>query len=168
MRSVRSIDEGVRTRFVVDFPNINFRRGGHCFASIGLDPVSRLLGNQRTRHHSACVTQRYNLPIEPATRWSNFVADPYLLMLANFLITRSTVAGALSISPRYRVSPSRPASAMATACFFFAVSIPHENFAILSHGAPLVRRDSARPARASLVLVMARRGEPPRLGRPRA
>src|SRR6516165_2037853 len=30
----------------------------------------------------------------------------------------------LSISPRYLVSPSRPASAMATACFFFAVSIP--------------------------------------------
>src|SRR5215470_5624780 len=57
-------------------------RQGHRIASVGLDPVSRLLGNQRRRHHSALVTQRYNLPIEPITRWSSFVADPYLLILA--------------------------------------------------------------------------------------
>src|SRR5436190_22689123 len=32
---------------------------------------------------------------------------------------RSTAAGELSISPRYRISLSRPTSAIATACFFF-------------------------------------------------
>ena len=32
---------------------------------------------------------------------------------------RSTAAGELSISPRYRISLSRPISAIATACFFF-------------------------------------------------
>jgi len=32
---------------------------------------------------------------------------------------RSTAAGELSIAPRYRISLSRPTSAIATACFFF-------------------------------------------------
>jgi hypothetical protein len=107
------------------FPRPKQPRQGHCIASIGLDPVSRLLGNQRRRYHRALVTQRYNLPIEPITRWSSFVADPYLLILAcQFLDQPLNSRRCASISPRYHVSPSRPASAMATACFFFAVSIP--------------------------------------------
>jgi hypothetical protein len=52
-------------------------RQGHCIASIGLDPLSGLLGNQRRRHHSALVTQRYSLPIESISRRSSFVADRY-------------------------------------------------------------------------------------------
>jgi hypothetical protein len=67
-------------------------RQGRRIVSIGLDPVSRLLGNQRRRHHSAFVTQRYNLPIEVIeriTRWFSFASDPYLLILACRLLNHA-------------------------------------------------------------------------------
>jgi hypothetical protein len=118
-------------------------------ASLGLDRLSGPLGNRRRCHHSALVPQRFNLPIESITRWSSLVADPYLLILAcqllDHLLNRHRCAIDLAEIPRL---PSRPASATATACFFFAVSIPTKTS---PHFGP------------SLVLFLARRGGPPRL-----
>src|SRR5215468_11237856 len=124
-------------------------RQGHRIASVGLDPVSRLLGNQRRRHHSALVTQRYNLPIEPITRWSSFVADPYLLILACQLLdhplNRRRCAIDLAEIPYLPITTGIGNGN----CVLLLCRInPDENFAILSPGsAPrALRLCSARPS----------------------
>src|SRR5690242_3318486 len=63
-----------------------------------------------------------------------------LYRLASFLISRSMVAGLFSISPTNRISPRRPPSAIATACFFFATSNATNN----SLYSPMVRPPCVR------------------------
>jgi hypothetical protein len=92
---------------------------------IGLHPFARLLRNQRWRNDRTVVAESLDLAVQPVSGRAGFVADVQLCVapcqLADHLLNRCRRTVDLT---NYRTSPSRPPSAMATACFFFAVSIP--------------------------------------------
>ena len=114
-------------------------RQRHRIAPVGLDPLAGLLRDQRWSHDSAVVTERLGPADTARTRSaplrSRHAASVAAAQLADH---RSTVAGELSISPRYRTSPSRPPSAIANRVLRLRRIKPDKSFAILRHGPPSV------------------------------
>jgi uncharacterized protein YcbK (DUF882 family) len=53
---------------------------GHRIAPIGLDPLARLLRDQRRRHDRAVVTQLPDLPVQPVTRRARLIAEMQLVV----------------------------------------------------------------------------------------
>ena len=106
-----------------------------------------------------------NLPIQAVSFRTRFEAALSLpCRAASFLISRSMRAGVFSTSPRNSTSPFRPGSATATR----ASSSRHRMRRTFRYTSPMVRPPcvgSARPVRATLVALVARRaGRMPQLG----
>jgi hypothetical protein len=53
---------------------------GHRIAPIGLDPLARLLRDQRRRHDRAVVAELPNVPVQPVTRWTRLIAKMQLVV----------------------------------------------------------------------------------------
>jgi hypothetical protein len=124
------------------------------------------------------ICRRSWYPVSPAASKQTY---NLLCLRASFLIRRSTVAGRFSISPRNRISPSRPASAIATACSAWQhrmrqiprYDLPRmvaANDVATLPPPPQHHRDSdeRRGSRDSAVLASAARGLPPDRGTPRS
>jgi hypothetical protein len=121
-------------------------------APIGLVALARPLRDQGRGDHQAIMSERPTLAIKPVSRRPGLEADMQpVVSLGRRLIVRSIGRGLFSTSPRNRTSPARPASAIATACYFSATSKATKDFAMLSHGPPCQwRRDFPQNGRRKI------------------
>ncbi len=133
-------------------------RQRHRIAPIGLDPLSRLFGSAPEPPQ-----RRHGLEPRPGDtariRRTRLVAEMQLaIAAASLLISRSTAAG--DSTPRHKPHlAAAPAIAIATACF--SCNIERDKASLYS---PMVRPPCmrlARPARATLVLLLHEKGGPP-------
>ncbi len=93
--------------------------------AVGLDALTRLLGNEGGRDNGALVPKVCDLAVQPVSCRAGLITERELgIFPARFSIKRRTELGLLSTSPRNRTSPSRPSSAKATEILSFDVSRP--------------------------------------------
>src|SRR5258706_3375497 len=130
MALIRNPDRG-------EFTGAQKLRQAHGVAPVGFDAITRLLRDQRRRHHVARMTEARNLPVKPIAGRPRFVAECQPLVLAGKFAhqLRRRLRGGLDLTQKshFAIAPNIRDRDRITQLRGIKT---HKSFAMLAHDSP--------------------------------
>src|SRR5258706_943902 len=144
MALIRNPDRG-------EFTGAQKLRQAHGVAPVGFDAITRLLRDQRRRHHVARMTEARNLPVKPIAGRPRFVAECQPLVLAGKFAhqLRRRLRGVLDLTKKshFAIAPNIRDRARITQLRAIKT---HKSFAMLAHDSPSLLEALPGPFRVTL------------------
>src|SRR5258706_7401329 len=144
MALIRNPDRG-------EFTGAQKLRQAHGVAPVGFDAITRLLRDQRRRHHVARMTEARNLPVKPIAGRPRFVAECQPLVLAGKFAhqLRRRLRGVLDLTKKshFAIAPNIRDRDRITQLRGIKT---HKSFAMLAHDSPSLLEALPGPFRVTL------------------